>query len=172
MLQQGTKKGASKGVGGLALLGGVGIGAALMYLLDPDRGARRRALARDKATHLLAETRESVTARSRDTANRLRGFAAEARARLTPEDVSDAVLVGRVRAELGRLVSSSRSIEVTATHGMVTLQGEILADEVDELLRAVRRVRGVHDLVSQLEVHQTAEGVPGLQSAAAPSQGS
>ena len=31
-----------------AIVGAVGIGAALMYFLDPDRGKRRRALVRDK----------------------------------------------------------------------------------------------------------------------------
>ena len=33
---------------GVALIGGVGLGAALMYIFDPDRGGRRRALIRDK----------------------------------------------------------------------------------------------------------------------------
>ena len=33
---------------GVALVGGVGLGAALMYIFDPDRGKRRRALIRDK----------------------------------------------------------------------------------------------------------------------------
>ena len=32
-----------------ALIGGAGLGAGLMYLLDPDRGKRRRALVRDQA---------------------------------------------------------------------------------------------------------------------------
>ena len=35
---------------GVALIGGVGLGAALMYIFDPDRGKRRRALVQDKVT--------------------------------------------------------------------------------------------------------------------------
>ena len=35
---------------GVTLIGGVGLGAALMYMLDPDRGKRRRALVQDKVT--------------------------------------------------------------------------------------------------------------------------
>src|SRR4051812_35769009 len=38
--------------GGLAL---VGLGAGLMYFLDPDRGRRRRALVRDQFIHALHE---------------------------------------------------------------------------------------------------------------------
>jgi hypothetical protein len=37
---------------GLALMSAAGAGAGLMYLFDPDRGKRRRALLRNKAMHL------------------------------------------------------------------------------------------------------------------------
>ncbi len=42
----------------LSLLGGIGLGAALMYMVDPDRGKRRRALVRDK---LLVRSTRSLT---------------------------------------------------------------------------------------------------------------
>lgn len=47
MVRRGSR-GASLG----SLLIAAAIGAGLMYLLDPDGGRRRRALARDKAVHL------------------------------------------------------------------------------------------------------------------------
>jgi hypothetical protein len=62
-----------------ALLGGIGLGAAVMYVLDPQGGRRRRALARDKAVSLANKTSQVVSARSRDLANRAKGVAAEAR---------------------------------------------------------------------------------------------
>ena len=62
-----------------ALLGGIGLGAAVMYVLDPQGGRRRRALARDKAVSLAHNTSQVVSARSRDLANRAKGIAAEAR---------------------------------------------------------------------------------------------
>ncbi len=63
----------------VALLGGIGIGAAVMYALDPQGGRRRRALARDKAVSLAKETSKVVGARSRDIGNRAKGVAAEVR---------------------------------------------------------------------------------------------
>lgn len=39
-----------------SLINGVVLGAGLMYLLDPDRGARRRSVRRDQVVHLLHET--------------------------------------------------------------------------------------------------------------------
>ena len=39
----------------LRLLGGIGLGAGLMYFLDPQQGRRRRALVRDQFTHLSRE---------------------------------------------------------------------------------------------------------------------
>ena len=60
-----------------ALLAGCGIGAALMYMLDPGRGARRRALARDKALKYARVAGERFGKKSRDLKNRARGVAAQ-----------------------------------------------------------------------------------------------
>ena len=65
-----------------ALLGGIGLGAAVMYVLDPEGGRRRRALARDKAVSFANKTSRVVGARSRDLANRAKGVAAEARSKV------------------------------------------------------------------------------------------
>ena len=65
-----------------ALLGGIGLGAAVMYVLDPEGGRRRRALARDKAVSLANKTSRAVEAKSRDLANRAKGVAAEARSKM------------------------------------------------------------------------------------------
>ncbi len=65
--------------GTAALLGGMGLGAALMYYFDPTRGARRRGMLRDRLTHAANAAGDAVGTTSRDLANRARGFAAEAR---------------------------------------------------------------------------------------------
>ena len=64
---------------GLVLLGGVALGAGLMYLLDPDGGRRRRALVRDQAVHLGHETQDMVEGKAKDLSNRAQGVVAEAR---------------------------------------------------------------------------------------------
>jgi uncharacterized membrane protein len=77
--------------------------------------------------------------------------------------VEDGVLVARVRSEMGRAVSHSHAIEVTADHGHVTLRGPILSDEVKRLVSCVSHVRGVRSVDQQLEVHDDAGGVSALQ---------
>jgi uncharacterized membrane protein len=148
---------------GLGVVGAFGAGVALMYFLDPGRGARRRAIVRDKVVHALHKTGDAAETTGRDLRNRAQGFAAEIRGRFEREDVDDDVLVARVRAEMGRAVSHPSSITATAADGYVTLSGPILAREVDDLLSCVRSVRGVRDVVDQLEVHEHADDVPGLQ---------
>jgi uncharacterized membrane protein len=153
----------------LTFISGLGVGAGLAYLLDPDRGARRRALVRDKLTRAARRQGEVFEKGARDLSHRTSGLVARvsgsARRR---EDVDDAVLVERVRAKLGRYVSHPGSIDIEAHEGRITVKGPIFADEIDAALHAIRRVPGVQSVESDLEPHETAENVPGLQGAARP----
>jgi hypothetical protein len=66
---------------------GVLAGLGLAFILDPDRGARRRALIRDKATQTGRRLADGVGTKTRDLRNRAEGAAAELRSRFQPEDV-------------------------------------------------------------------------------------
>ncbi len=146
-----------------ALIGSAALGGGLMYLLDPDRGRRRRALLRDKLLRTAHRAGDALDATACDTANRARGLVAGTRLRLLRGGVDDTVLVARVRAALGGVVSHPRAIEVSATNGRVTLSGPILAHEVAGLLSRVSTVPGVAAVENHLEVHEQAGDVPGLQ---------
>ncbi|MBI5671466.1 MAG: BON domain-containing protein [Chloroflexi bacterium] len=146
----------------LVLLSALG-GAGLMYMLDPDRGRRRRALLRDQVVKLTNRTQDRVDALAEDTRNRAEGLAAEARQHLASESVIDETLVARVRSAMGRVVSNAGAIEITANQGRVTLYGPVLEREVAPLLAAVRAVPGVTDLENRLQVHQQAGNEPSLQ---------
>ncbi|HEV3469850.1 MAG TPA: BON domain-containing protein [Pyrinomonadaceae bacterium] len=148
---------------GLLLLGGAALGAGVMYMLDPDRGNRRRALCRDQLVSAGNRTSMYAGKLSRDLRNRAQGLVAETRARLRHDEVPDEVLVSRVKAELGRHAVHHRALEITADGGRVTVRGPALAGEVDELLRAVSSVRGVAGVENQLEVHESAAGISNLQ---------
>ena len=153
------------------LLCGVGIGATLMYMLDPDRGGRRRALVRDQVISAGNKTGMYAGKLSRDLRNRAQGLIAETRARFSDEQVSDDVLVARVKAEMGRHPVHHRALEITAQDGRVRLRGPALAREVDELLSAVSSVRGVTGVDNQLEVHEQAGSISSLQGEVAPAAG-
>lgn len=145
------------------IAGGLGLGTALMYLLDPAFGRRRRAILRDKFARAADRAGDALGAMGRDLANRGRGLVAETRALVSPGEVSDRVLEERVRARLGRVVSHPGSITVEARQGVVTLSGAILEREVAPLLSAVASVRGVRDVENRLEVHEEPGHVGGLQ---------
>lgn len=57
----------------------VAVGAAVAYMLDPDRGRTRRALARDKAIAMSNRLNDALDGRSRHWSNIARGYLAEAR---------------------------------------------------------------------------------------------
>ena len=150
-----------------ALLAGAGLGALLMFIADPDRGARRRALVRDKAVRGVRVGGRAIAATAADMANRTRGIAAEARGAWQREEPDEARLIERVRASLGRACSHPRAIVVTATDGEITLHGDVLSSEADAVLAAADAVRGVEDVIDELERYQSADGIASLQGESA-----
>lgn len=150
---------AARGGVPLALLAGAG----LMYLLDPDRGARRRALMRDRSAHAGRRLTALAGKASRDLEYRLRGLAADLRSLGRTDVADDEVVVQRIRAELGRVVSHPHAITVAVEDGCAVIAGPILADEVPSLLARVAVVPGVRDIEDRLEPHHEDEHLPALQ---------
>lgn len=150
-------------IAGLLPLAGAAVGAIAMYLFDPDRGRRRRALLRDQVVSAASHLDDTIETIAHDLAHRAQGLMAEARSAMAEEQVSDEVLVNRVRAKMGRVVSHPGAVEVTAVQGRVILSGVVLEYEHEDLLRAARAVEGVREAEDRLEVHKTADGVSALQ---------
>jgi hypothetical protein len=141
------------GVGILAL--GAGLGAGLMYLLDPASGRRRRDLLRDG---LAGAGGESL---GDDTGERARGIAAAVRARLHIHRADGRSLEAKVRARLGRVASNPAAIAVTAEGSRVTLRGSVPPDELDDVLDEVAGVQGVQEVFNLLQVQLGAPYLPG-----------
>ncbi|WP_162605905.1 SRPBCC family protein [Jiangella aurantiaca] len=154
------------GVAGLA----AGAGAVAEYLFDPDRGRARRARVRDRIAHTAHDGNEGLDVLARDLANRTRGVAAGTRYRVTGRRVDDTVLHERVRSELGRYVTHPHAVEVGVDGGMVTLRGDVLADEARRARRGIGRVPGVRGVDERWTVHRDSTGVPRLQGARRPRQ--
>jgi hypothetical protein len=80
-----------------ALLGAIGVGAALMYFLDPESGRRRRERMKDQVTHYktvgMSKTEELVN----KAANQTRGAIARVQNRIastTEQAINDPVSTG------------------------------------------------------------------------------
>lgn len=137
---------------GFLLLGCTGLGASVMYVLDPRVGRRRRALIRDKAQSYWRRTGNFISQTVRDARQRTSGLIAETQLR-GAEVPADEVLVARVRAQIGHVISQLGAIDVSAHQGRITLSGSIPAHEVEKLLAAVASVAGVTAVVNRLEMH-------------------
>lgn len=149
-----------------AFLVGLGLGAALMYIADPDRGNRRRALVRDQAIHYGKQAQnlaDEANRQGRYIGGKLRGTLAESQARLREERVPNDVLVERVRSAMGRAVSHPRAIQVVAREGHLVLSGPVLERDVEQLIDTAEHVRGVRSVENRLEVHREPGRIPSLQ---------
>lgn len=155
------------GISLVTWLGGAAIGALTMYFSDPERGKRRRALTRDKMRSAMIRTGNAMDVATRDLGNRMQGMRARAthfaRAGRASE-ADDPVVAGRVRSRIGRTISHPHPIHVIVQQGRVTVSGPVLAHEKDALLAAVSQVAGVREVIDRLKPHETAEGMPALQS--------
>lgn len=155
----------SKGQSLAFWVAGAALGAVAMYLADPDRGRRRRALASDKMRSVATKTSGAIDVASRDLNNRIQGWRAQAGrlfSQRTPTG-DDETLVARVRKEIGRVVSHPRAVKVNAQNGCITLHGPVLASERQQLLDCVQSVTGVNEVQDYLDVHESSAGIPSLQ---------
>lgn len=147
----------------LTAAGGAGLGAGLLYILDPQAGGARRARLRDRTVHAFKRAGDALEMVASDLVGRSHGIRPRLRHALDHEPVDDRVLAERVRAKLGRYVSHPRSIAVQCQDGKVTLSGPVIAREASALLARVRRLPGVREVRDSLTPHEKTAGVPGLQ---------
>lgn len=133
-----------------AVLGGLLVGAAAAYFLDPVHGRGRReqaALDLSGAVHAVEErVAEWMGARPEPPPppqDPLRLFL-EGR-------VSDTALYDRVRAALRHLTSRPEEIRVAVRDGVVTLEGRVPDTDVTDVVFGVRRVPGLVRLESRME---------------------
>ena len=145
------------------LLTSVGLGAGLMYFLDPQYGNRRRALVRDKANSWVNSMDNFIDGASEDMRNRTRGVLAEMSAKLSDQGAPDWILEERVRANLGRLAGHSRAIDIRADGGRIILSGPALREEADLIVKTAVRTRGVHEVENQLQLFDDPSDIPALQ---------
>jgi uncharacterized membrane protein len=134
-----------------------------MYWADPRSGRRRRAVTHDKALHTLHAVENAARVVGRDILHRVRGFFFETQGRMRREEVDDRTIEARVRSALGRVCSHPHAIRVNVEIGRVRLEGDILKVEHPKVLARIARVRGVLDVIDNLQVHKQASNHPELQ---------
>ena len=129
----------------ITIVSGMIIGAAAMYILDEGRGARRRAQARDRVTHAARVLGRTFGKRSRDLVHRATGAVAELRSVIRDRNaaIPDDILVSRVRAQLGHVVSHPGLLEITAQDGCVLVHGAVPVGEIEKIRKRIARTRGV-----------------------------
>jgi osmotically-inducible protein OsmY len=144
------------------------LGAAAMYYFDPEMGRRRRAMLRDRLSSECRHAERFLRSRVQWASDRMHGLAAQARSGLASEEepASDRRITERVRAAIGRVVSTPGAVDVSVAVGSVLLTGHILAAERPKLLAAVSAVPGVEHVSDQLTEHDEPGNVPELQGAA------
>jgi uncharacterized membrane protein len=121
----------------LTLIGGSGIGAGLMYLLDPDKGERRRTRLSDTmstAAEVLQTTSRDVADRGLSLAEDLRDTDLMGRARTLADTFRESDVRGRTRAlgsltpvrrlgaELSDVIRDPRSFKPRFEGGRLTLR--------------------------------------------------
>jgi len=148
----------------LAAAGGAIATSAVTALRDNARRTR----AKNRMTSAASHTAYLMGKAARDAKNRASGAAASAKSLMRKEHASDETIVARVRSRLGRIVTHPHAIQVTAQDGHVVLSGPILRPEVGHVLHEIRKVRGVRDVESRLEVHPHGNNVPALQGPGRP----
>lgn len=146
----------------MSIVGGILVGAAAMFFLDPRAGRRRRALALEQVQELLNAAEAGMSRLIAEAEVR----PVEPRRLLTADQImDDRRLEARVHATLSRLTSTPHTVRAEIQRGVVTLMGAAPEGELGYILTGIRGIRGVARVESRLV------GVPRTSRRAAPRSG-
>ncbi len=136
----------------LAMLLAGAVGAAMGYLLDPDRGRSRRAEAADRLGAYSRRLSRSLRGVTQDMRARSAGIQAEMRRSEWTQPVDDVTLAHKVESELFRDPSIPKGrMNINAENGAVILRGQVdSADEIEQIMAATLAIDGVRTVRSLL----------------------
>lgn len=147
-------------------LGTIG-GALATALLDPVGGRRRRSQVRDKVGQRARQVRSALVRRMRYEQGHVKGMAHEAARRTylergAPLADYEETLVDKVRSEAFRHNRHELShVNLSAADGVVQVFGSAHgAEEATDILRRIRAVHGVKEVVSRLVVKESVAPSP------------
>lgn len=135
------------------------IGAALGYLLDPDRGkGRRRKLADQTAARLRRQERRAL-AQARYTRGRLQGSLLRAVGAGKPDPIDDVAVKQQIHRELRASGISLGDLSVEVSERTAVLRGQARdRTEIDRIEQLTGRVAGVQAVRNLL--HEPGEPAP------------
>jgi osmotically-inducible protein OsmY len=112
------------------------IGAALVYFFDPQQGAKRRAMARDKVMSFVRKAPSGTSGLEQ------------------AKSVDDHALQAKVESEVFRPADAPKgNVDVNVENGVVYLRGQVEQPElIQDLEQRVRAVQGVREVENLLRV--------------------
>jgi len=141
-------------------------GATVVFLLDPQQGARRRAVTRDRLVGVANQVGKAAQHTGRIAVARAQGMTQRATSLATSsaEVANDATLIARVESEAFRGTEQDLKafVNLNSIDGIVFIRGEVpKREQIHEIEKRVRRVRGVRDVENLMHVPGTpAPSVP------------
>ena len=139
-----------------SLVIGAATGAAAVWFLDPNDGARRRNVVRDKALKYARKSGADAERKARYAAGQAKGAAYEAapggEKGRPAERLNDPALARKVETEIFRAADAPKGdVSVNVENGVVHLRGEVddpdLIRRLGEEAAKVDGVRGVENLL-------------------------
>ena len=153
------RRGRSKAKTAAAGAGAAGAAAAGVYFLDPQSGARRRHIARDRIGAFLRRGAQKARRQAGYRKGQVTGAAKQAASDAGPEKPApnDEALADRVRSELFQPADAPKdSVNVNVVDGVVYLRGEVdTPDEVDDLAERANSIDGVRSVENLLHTPGT-----------------
>jgi osmotically-inducible protein OsmY len=145
------------------LFGGA-VGAAAVYFLDPEQGARRRSIALDKSRSYARQGAQEAQRKASYAEGVARG-AAHPGDDTQPGELDDATLTRKVETEIFRPADAPKGqVDVNAEDGVIYLRGQLDdPSQADALVEAARNVPGVRAVKNLL--HAPGEEAPAKEEA-------